>query len=94
MLIARKGNFGLMRGSLINGISKTHDLEIIKFSHPEGSEKDCNFVIASFNCHGEIVSCENRLFESINSIEELETVKNLSKIAELIIVHTDGVIIK
>ena len=85
--IARKGKYELRRITNINKdyVYTTHEIEIVCY---DVVFQFC-FTVASFNDKGELVS--SNILDSIITIDDLEDVKSLVKIATLIIKETDNV---
>lgn len=90
MLIARKGNFGLVTSTyLTDHIYTTHDLDIVKYQDFNGKES-C-YVIAEPDDDGNIISIGNRLIDAIEDDTDLE---DLRKIIDIVckIIETDNII--
>lgn len=84
MTIARIDNFALRHKAFLGEYTySTHDIEIVKY------QRETCYTIASFNEDGEIVSCCDRLLESMGCADDLDAIKTLSRIAYIIITETD-----
>lgn len=83
MTIMKIGEFELRNVAYIDdSVPTTHDLEIVKWKEHNGS-KYC-YTIATFNENGEIVSCMDRLFKTINADENSEAaILAISKMADV-----------
>lgn len=92
MTIARIDNFSLSTKTYLfdKENQSTHDLEIRKWVKTKNGDENC-YTIATFNVEGEIVSCCDRLLDSIAVEEDLYAVKALERIGFLIITETDNV---
>lgn len=85
MILAKKGSFVLCRETFLgNRKLTTHCIELCKILS-DGSR----YTIAKVNSNGNLQSIDLRLLDEINTIEDLEDAKTLSKILYNIVVSTE-----
>ena len=92
LTIARIKNFELRyKVFLAKHNYTTHDIEIVKWETENNALNKRNYcyTIASFNSKGNLVDCCNRLLNSIETIEDLDNLKNLASIGYLIVTATE-----
>lgn len=86
IIIAQIRNFSLRRQVyLVEHKYTTHDIEIVKIENNSTNNKPYCYTIASFNEDGELYSCGSRLFENIETEDDLKAIKELEEIGRRII---------
>ena len=86
MLIAREGCFGVMNSVYLCPHNyTTHDINIVKFETNFEDEIEYNYVIASFDDSGNLVSVEDRLIDAIEDSDDAYRLKKIIKVARSII---------
>lgn len=87
MIIAKVGKFTLSTAEyVIEHEHTTHDINICAPTH----DGDI-YVVAYFNKEGELISCEDRLLGELETSEDVENLKLLASIGEMIISNTEDV---
>lgn len=92
MTIAKAGKFNLCTSTYLDNSKEVsnHQLNIGCYYKENNYNQ---IIIAQFNEKGEIYSIDNRLFEEINTYKDVEDIRTLEAIAQLIILKTDPIII-
>ena len=69
----------------------THNIEIVKCETENSALNKINYcyTIASFDSEGNLVDCCNRLLNSVETIEDLDNLRNLASIGYLIVTSTE-----
>ena len=83
----KKGNFEIREITILNAPNRYRtnlDLEIVKYTNTENIEESTTLSICRVNREGDIISIWDRVLMKIEAQEELDDIKYLVKILQLL----------